>query len=595
MIDLLTVALRHEQDIVGARQRARRIAALLGFDPQDQARIATAVSEIARNACRYARGGRVEFCLDESASPQQMITRVSDEGPGIARLEQILAGQYQSHTGMGLGIVGAQRLMDGFQIESAPGAGTRVRLAKALPASAPRVRSDQLARFTATLAQDPAQSPLEELQLQNQDLVRTLDALRRSQEDLVRLNRELEDTNRGVVALYAELDEKAEHLRRADEMKSRFLSNMSHEFRTPLFSTLALTQLLLDRSDGELTPEQDKQVCLIRRSAESLLEIVNDLLDIAKIEAGKIEIHSAPFQVHELFSALRGMLRPLLISEEVSLVFEHPSGVPALDTDEGKVSQILRNFISNALKFTERGEVRVAAALDAATDMVVFSVTDTGIGILPADQERIFEEFTQVRSQLQTRVKGTGLGLPLTRRLATLLGGRVEVSSVHGEGSTFRALLPRRYRGPVDASSDRVAAQAPAARTERPLRQDRALIVDDDAAARYLLRRWLDPARWEVHEAADGEAGVASARTLRPDVIFLDIGMPRMSGDAALRLLRTDPGTHHIPVVMVTAQPLTLSEREALSAIADAVVTKQELSAARIDEILSDALREHRA
>ena len=192
--------------------------------------------------------------------------------------------------------------------------------------------------------------------------MRTLDELRQRQEELARLNRELEDTNRGVVALYAELDERADHLRRADEVKTRFLSNMTHEFRTPLNSILALTRLLLDRVDGELTPEQERQVYFIRKSAENLSELVNDLLDLAKVEAGKIVVRPAEFEVRNLFGALRGMLRPLLLNTSVNLVFEEPDGIPPLHTDEGKVSQILRNFISNALKFTEQGEVRVSGA-----------------------------------------------------------------------------------------------------------------------------------------------------------------------------------------------------------------------------------------
>src|SRR6185369_11428464 len=156
-------------------------------------------------------------------------------------------------------------------------------------------------------------------------------------------NQELEDTNRGVVALYAELDERADHLRRADEIKTRFLSEMSHEFRTPLSSILALSGLLLDGADGDLTGEQEKQVGFIRKSAEGLLELVNDLLDLAKIEAGKIEVRPIEFAVPGLFSAVRGMLRPLLVGQTVSLVFEDAKEIPPLYGDENKVSQILRN------------------------------------------------------------------------------------------------------------------------------------------------------------------------------------------------------------------------------------------------------------
>jgi signal transduction histidine kinase len=200
---------------------------------------------------------------------------------------------------------------------------------------------DRLQPITQVLAAGKPQSLLDEVRQQNQELLQTLAQLRERQEELTWLNQELEDTNRGVVALYAELDEKVDHLRRADEMKSRFLSNMSHEFRTPLNSVLGLTRLLLERADGDLTAEQEKQVNFIRKAAEGLLELVNDLLDLAKIEAGKIEVRPIEFTVEDLFSALRGMLRPLLVSSTVSLVFEGSTRIPPLFTDENKVSQIL--------------------------------------------------------------------------------------------------------------------------------------------------------------------------------------------------------------------------------------------------------------
>ena len=264
---VVTVALKFEDDIVLARQRARQLARLLGFDAQDQTRIATSVSEIARNAFRYAGGGKVEFGVEGRTSPQLFEIVVSDEGPGIARLSDILDGSYRSSTGMGLGIIGARRLMDQFEITRLPGKGTQVVLRKLLPAGTRFLGPESLAGLGEALAREVPPGPLEEVQRQNQELIHALEELRRRQEELEHLNRELEDTNRGVVALYAELDEKADHLRRADELKSRFLSNMSHEFRTPLNSITALSHLLLDRIDGPLTPEQVKQVTFIRQGS----------------------------------------------------------------------------------------------------------------------------------------------------------------------------------------------------------------------------------------------------------------------------------------------------------------------------------------
>jgi signal transduction histidine kinase len=444
-IRILSVGIHAELDVVACRQRARQIAALCGFGLQDQARIATAVSEVARNVFNYAAPGRADFLIEGETTPQVLIICIEDQGPGIADVERILSGQYKSATGMGMGLLGAQRLMDRFTINSRPGAGTSVELKKLLPAQARLLTPALIGEIGAQLAALPTDATLTEVQQQNRELMTTLAELKARQEELLQLTRELEDTNRGVVALYAELDEKAGHLRRADEMKSRFLSNMSHEFRTPLSSIRALSKLLLDRVDGELTPEQEKQVNFILRGAEDLSELVNDLLDLAKIEAGKIDVRPSKFEVSELFSALRGMLRPLLVSESVRLEFDEPVDVPALYTDEAKLSQILRNFISNALKFTDTGEVRISASYLPGEDAVRLSVRDTGVGIADENQPLVFEEFIQLENRLQKRVKGTGLGLPLCRKLASLLGGRVELESRLGVGSTFSVVLPVRY------------------------------------------------------------------------------------------------------------------------------------------------------
>src|SRR5262249_53427536 len=341
-------------------------------------------SELARNVFQYAGTGRIDFLT--ALQPPTFLIRISDRGPGIKDLPAILAGRYTSPTGMGLGVVGAQRLMDRFEIDSGPG-GTTILIGKCLTGGA--ITPATLARVGEELSRHRPSDALAEVRQQNQELLQALEELRRRQEELTRLNRELADTNRGVVALYAELDEKADSLRRASEMKSRFLSNMSHEFRTPLNSILSLARILLDRTDGELSEEQEKQVTFIRRAAENLSELVNDLLDLAKVEAGKGVITPFDVDVAATFGALPGMLRPLLAhNSAVSLVFEEPAGLLPLCTDESKVSQILRNFISNALKFTERGEV-IVRAVPAGEETVVFSVADTGIGIAVEDQEAI--------------------------------------------------------------------------------------------------------------------------------------------------------------------------------------------------------------
>jgi signal transduction histidine kinase len=465
-LSVLRLDVRFEHDVVFARQRTRQIAARLGFDPQDQTRLATAVSELARNAYQYARGGSVEFAVErasasESAARDALVVRVVDQGPGIPHLDSVLQGAYVSATGMGLGILGARRLADRFFIEAPAGGGTTIEIAKLLPREARRLASEAIARVAEEVARDTDDSPFAEVQRQNQELLRAMGELERRGDDIERLNAELAETNRGVLALYAELEDRAEDLRRASDVKSRFLSDMSHELRAPLASMLNLTRLLLERTDGDLSVDQEYQVSLIRDAAVGLSDMVNDLLDLAKIEAGRVTIKPKEFAVADLFGALRGMFRPLVARETVMLVFEGEELAGSMCTDQTRVAQILRNFLSNALKFTERGSIRVSVHPEVVGDgpeRLRFSVADSGIGIAKDDLERIFDDYEQVDHPIQERVQGTGLGLPLTRKLAALLGGRIDVTSAVGVGSTFSVILPRMLAGceggPGDGMSD---------------------------------------------------------------------------------------------------------------------------------------------
>ncbi|MGV7210520.1 ATP-binding protein [Oxalobacteraceae bacterium A2-2] len=447
---LLQVVLDGEEDVVLVRQRARQVSSLLGFGMQDQVRIATAVSEVARCAVGRAASGH--------AGPRRAMFAIQPGPRGdtlSVHIRELEAG-YATGSAQDEAIVTGRRLMDDCEVQRLDSGGLCIVLHKLLP---PHVRIDgaRLAGMSAVLVATPGNSSYAELQVQNRELVTALAELRERQDDLLALTRELEDTNRGVVALYAEIEDKAERLRKADEMKSRFLSNTSHELRTPLSSIRALAKLLLDRMDGDLSPEQERQVRYIADAAHDLSELVNDLLDLAKIEAGKVEVQVAPVNLPELFSTLKGMLRPLATNPEVELVFTPPQDtVPdtALESDEGKLTQILRNFISNALKFTERGQVRVYLADSPDPQQLRLAVSDTGIGIAPDHIALIFEEFGQVEHPLQRRAKGTGLGLPLCRKLATLLGGSVDVESRPGAGSTFFLTVPRQYQGSAAAQPE---------------------------------------------------------------------------------------------------------------------------------------------
>jgi len=555
---IFTVNLLFEKDVVQARQRAREIAALLGFDHQEQIRVATATSEIARNAFRYARAGRVVFSAS-LAAPQWLQVEVKDKGAGIACLEQILKGKYKSQTGMGMGILGTKRLMDDFAIES-NAQGTQVFFAHHLPKGAPFLTNSSVSKIRDLVAKRIPESPYEEIQQQNAELMKTLSELSTRKEELDVLNRELIDTNRGIVALYAELEDRADYLRRTTELKSAFLSNMSHEFRTPLNSIVSLARMLGDSPSSPLGEEQRKEVAYIQKSARDLLELVNDILDMAKIEAGKLEVRAKTFDVGELFGALRGMLKPLLSETSMVLVFEEPEGIPPLRTDEGKLSQILRNLISNAIKFTPQGEVRVSACLLGENE-ICFNVTDTGIGVAEADLETIFQEFNQIDSDLQKKLRGTGLGLPLSRNLAALLGGSLTVKSRLGLGSTFSVKILRTYgeqRGEVLESSP-----IPAIDSQRRT----VLLIEDNHETKFLYGIFLEKSHFQMI----GVSTLAEARRFldqhTPDVIVCDLFIDGQQEIGFIRELRQRPQTGKVPVLAVS---IAAEEKAALAAGADA-------------------------
>jgi signal transduction histidine kinase len=439
---LLRVPIRVEQDVFLVRQLGREVARVVGLEAQDQTRWATALSEVGRLMLAAGRDAHVSF----SASTMQVPTlRVEMRHPmpgDAARLEPELAQ------------VG--RLVDTMEVGD-DGSGTVVRMSRRLPPSAPPLTPDRMDEIRAGLAEHVPGTPLDELAVQNQQLIIALNEVRAQRDDLARLNAELEqtnrgvmalyhqlsdeleETNRGVVALYAELDEKSVQLRAASEAKSRFLANVSHELRAPVTAIIGLGRLLADESSEPLGVEQSRQVELIRGSAADLLALVNDLLDLAKAEAGRIEPNFSDVDLRAVFGQLRGTMRPLATRPEVDFVVEEP-GLPRLRSDEVLLAQVLRNLLTNALKFTAEGSVRLSAV--QVDGDVEFTVADTGPGIPAELQERVFEEFYQVPGSKALTGTGTGLGLPYARRLVGILGGALRVTSTPGEGSVFTVRLP---------------------------------------------------------------------------------------------------------------------------------------------------------
>ena len=536
-------------DILTARQRVRDAAARLGFDLFDQVQLATGVSELGREIAASG-GGELEVWIS-STRPRRLV--IGARGVALRDVS----------TNAVPGVIAARRLI-GPPLDGASGEQSCT-FSRALPKSA---RLDNLAESLSASATDP----FSELRHQDTELLRMHEEIRRRDSELESVNRELEETNRGVLALYAELDDKAESIRQISDERARFLSNVTHELRTPLISITSLCRLLLTQGDRSLEDEQAKQITYIQKSAQDLLDFVSDLLDLAKVEAGKVTVRAAPFEAEETLAALRGMFRPLSADTGVPVIFDL-SPIPTLETDESKVSQILRNLISNALKFTETGEIRVAASYEAKADEVLFAATDTGIGIAAADLDQIFDEFVQVDTRHGRRHRSSGLGLPLSRKLAELMGGSITVKSKLGEGSTFSLRLPRKYAPQVPQTAPESGAGY-------------VLVVDDDQISRYVAKEQLERLGWRVVEAADGEMALKLAREGECRAILLDLTMPGISGFEVLERLGEDPSTSMIPVVIRTSLPVGDIDAGSVSRAA-AVFSKSDSMQSVVDLIAS--------
>jgi len=346
-----------------------------------------------------------------------------------------------------------------------------------------------------------------------------------------------------LIDLNAELQRKNEQLSEATRMKAQFLANMSHELRTPLNSIIGYTDLVLNRTYGELTELQGDRLKKVVRNGHLLLELINDVLDLSKIEAGRLELTLGRVPTGELLDSLMQTFEPKAREKGLMLVRGY-SGLPALWVDETRARQILANLISNAIKYTEQGVVIVRGHFDAEQRQVIISVTDTGIGIDPANQERVFEAFHQADHSLLHPHEGTGLGLVIARRLTEMHSGRIWFESVVGRGTTFHVALPAAEDVPQPSR-----IFEPRARNTGPV----VLAIDDDAEAIEVIQGYLESANYRVYGACSPNDGLKLAHELKPVLITLDIRMPGVDGWQVLEALRRDPATAPIPVLIITA------------------------------------------
>lgn len=431
-----SIFIRRESDLPRVRDRVRLAARELGFDNVTQIKLATVASELTRNIYEYAQTGSVHVSLIERGERRGLELVCEDNGPGINDVEQILSGNFQSKTGLGKGIAGSQRLMDEFRIHTAPGKGTRIEAVKWFDDYQRALRPvDDIRKHFFSASEG---SMIEELQAQNSELVRVLAELTRSRRELEQANRDLQEAN--------------EKLRQVDEMKSRFISTIAHEVRTPLNALTGLLMVLSRDKTEPLSPRQQETVGRLEKSTQMLIRLVNDLLDLSRLQARRMQIKLQEFDAAELLDSIVTGLKQTASDKGVDLRLEVNRDLPAIVSDPTKVAQVVTNFASNAIKFTPAGGAVVIKAARDAGDMWRVDVTDTGIGINEEEIPLIFEEFRQVNISHPHHGGGTGLGLPISKRLVELLGGRIKVQSAPGAGSTFTAVWPIDVRGYVPDS-----------------------------------------------------------------------------------------------------------------------------------------------
>lgn len=549
---ILTVALEREADVVAVRQRARRISELLGFGTQDQTRIATAVSEIARNAIGYAGSGRAEFIVSGGDGPQRLVIKVSDTGPGIVNLDAILDGRYRSPTGLGIGILGARRLMERFGVESEAGRGTTVTLEKELPKGRAVVRP-MLVDLARQLAAEAAGNPLVELRAQNQELLRSLDELKTQQEETNRLNEELDRTNKGVVALYAELDEKAtelqalnatleervataiaereraeESLRQSQKMEAvgQLTGGIAHDFNNLLQIVTGNLEILgrnLPQDQGRLRRSADNAM----RGAQRAATLTQRLLAFSRRQP----LDPKPIDVNALVAGMSELLRRTL-GEQISVETVLAGGLWRVEADPNQLENALINLAVNARDaMPGGGKLTIETAntrLDEAYaqenvevvpgQYVVVCVTDTGSGMTKDVMARVFEPFFTTKDV----GRGTGLGLSMVYGFVKQSGGHVKLYSEQGHGTTVRLYLPRLLRMAEVEEVSALPEPIP-----EGLHEEVVLVVEDDDDVRAYSVEVLRELGYEVIEARDGPSGLRVIENLeRLDLLFTDIVLP---------------------------------------------------------------------
>jgi PAS domain S-box-containing protein len=399
-------------------------------------------------------------------------------------------------------------------------------------------------------------------------VVRDVSERRVSEEKIKMLNQNLERRSSALAQANAELSLRNREVERADRLKSEFLASMSHELRTPLNTILGFSELLSEENAGTLNEKQKRYLSHIQRDANHLLELINDILDLSKIEAGRLELRLEKFPLAAAAAEVLTSIRPLAVTKGISIESDLDAAL-MLHSDRVRFKEVLYNLFSNAIKFTPAGgRAWMKASVDGT--FVRFEVGDTGMGIAPEDQRAIFDSFRQVSSTTKGVREGTGLGLAITRRLVEHHGGSIWVQSQLGQGSRFFFTMPLAAQQHSESKAHVPAAQAAAV----PATTKRVLIADDNPAGLELVRESLRNYTSSIIEASNGREALEKIRSSRPDLVLLDIQMPEMDGYQVVREVRRDPSLHGLRVVALTAFAMQGDRDKAIEAGFDDYITK---------------------